>query len=350
MLRNAFLLACSAFLLAAAARAQQPDLATPDVQKLKSEAAAQHAEILRQRGDALRKLIDGQLDSARQGLAKAKVSGNITAMASGTAAVKMFTDVKAAFDKDGSIAATGKVRSDLNAMVEEFTRNAQAIEEKQADGLRKLNKTSAAKLGEILTRQKTPVADEAKLLALWTQLLNAAAAAAASTNAAATTGAPVGTHAAVEIPAASKVLESQGDTANWTPLMKLEVTVRDALEVVSVPITGITAPKSFDGTGGMGNPWQVRATPYQELVPGNAAAPAFRIRSVPPFKPLDVASWPDARNTWMIELRAKADKIPSRHAVIVETDADVCKPLPGGSPAPVAATGPVTPAHGAPTR
>lgn len=151
-------------------------------------------------------------------------------------------------------------------------------------------------------------------------------------------GAPGGTNtvAAVALPAASTVLQSQGDTANWTPLMKLNVTVHDALEIVSVPLTGITAPKSFNGVGGMGNPWEAQATPYQELAPGNSA-PAFRIQSVPPFKPLEVASWPSARNDWTIELRAKTSKIPSRHAVILETDAAACKQIPGGAPAPVAA-------------
>ena len=364
MFRTTSLLVCTAMLLAATTHAQQPDLATPDVQKLKSEALTQRAEIVRQRTDALRKLIDDQLENARQALTKAKVSGNITATASGNAAVKTFTDVKAAFDKDGSTAIAGKVRTDLEATADEFTRNVLAVEDKQAADLKKINKAFAARLGEILTQQKTPVADEAKLLELWAPLINTAAGAPAGAGPSTPAGVPTGTNAHVALPAASAVLQSQGETANWTQLMKVEITVHDAVEIVSVPLTGLTAPKSFDGTGGGGNPWQAQATPYQELAPGNAT-PAFRIQSLPPFKPLDVAVWPNARNNWTIDLRAKAVKIPSRHAVVIETDAAVCKPLAGGKPDPTApttpaggpaagpaaspSTSPADPAHGSPT-
>ena len=358
MFKPVLLLTCGAILLAGVLPAQTPDLATPDVQKLKSDALAQRAEIVRQRNEALRKLIDDQLEGARQGLAKAKVSDNITATASGTAAVKIFTAVKASFEKDGSYLVTGTVRRDLENSVDEFRRNAQAIEERQADAIKGLNKTFAAKLGEVLARQKTPVSDEAKLLDLWTPLLQATTAAApadVSSTAAATPGttpaagptSTAGTNTAAVLPGASAVLESHGDAANWTPLMKLDATVHDALEVVSVSIAGISAPKSFDGMGGMGNPWQVQATPYQELNPG-AATPAFRIQSAPPYKPLEVAAWPDARNAWTIDLRAKTSKIPSRHVVILETDAAACKPLTaGGAPAPTPS--PAAPATSTPS-
>lgn len=349
MHRPAFRLSCCAALLVSMAYAQSPDLTTPDVQKLKSEAAVQHAEIGKQRSDALRKLIDDQLESVRQALSKAKVSGNITATASGTVAVKLFTDVKAAFEKDGTYAVAGNVRRDLENTVDEFKRSAQAIEDKQAAALRNLNKSCVVRLGEILARQKTPVADEAKLLDLWTPLLGAAAAvpAATGTNAvpAAGVAAPAGgTNAAAALPPPAGVLASSGETANWTPLVKLEITVHDALEVVSVPLTGITAPKSFDGVGGMGNAWQVQATPYQELNPGSTA-PAMRVQSLPPLKPVEVVGWPSARNNWTIELRTKADRIPSRHGVLVETDGAACKAVPGGAPAPTAVTGPATAVH-----
>ncbi|MEI6211281.1 MAG: hypothetical protein WCR06_06610 [bacterium] len=352
MIRPLFLLACSALLfLAAAVRAQAPDLTTPDVQKLKTEAMGLREEISQQRVEALRKLIDDQLETTRQGLSKAKISGNITATAAGTAAVKIFTDVKSSFDKNGTYAVTGKVRNDLESNVDEFKRSAQAIEDKQSADLRKLNRRFATQLGAVLARQNTPVADEGKLLDLWTPLLTGSAAVPATAPA---TPTPTGTNVVKAPPAAAAVLQSRGDTATWTPVMKLDVSVRDALEVVSVPLTGITAPKSITGMGAMGGAWQVQVTPYQELVPGNTT-PAFRIQSLPPAKTLEVAAWPDARNNWTMDLRAKADKVPSRHAVILETDAAACKPLAGGaaaapvtSPAPStapAASAPASPAH-----
>ncbi|MFZ4397476.1 MAG: hypothetical protein ACOYOU_17830 [Kiritimatiellia bacterium] len=350
MIRPPFLLACIALLfLATAVRAQAPDLTTPDVQKLKSEAMGLREEISQQRVEALRKLIDDQLETTRQGLSKAKISGNITATAAGTAAVKIFADVKSSFDKNGNYAVTGKVRTDLESTVDEFKRSTQAIEDKQSADLRKLNRRFATQLGAVLARQNTPVTDEGKLLDLWTPLLTGSAAVPAT--APATT--PTGTNVIKAAPAASAVLQSHGDTATWTPVMKLDVSVRDALEVVSVSLVGITASKSFTGMGAMGGAWQVQVTPYQELVPGNAT-PAFRIQSLPPAKTLEVAAWPDARNNWTMDLRAKSDKVPSRHAVILETDAAACKPLAGGtatapviSPAPsaTAASSPASPAH-----
>ncbi len=348
MFKISLLSVSTILLLVVAVCAQTPDLTTPEVQGLKAEAVTQRAEIVKQHTDALRKLIDDQLESSRQSLSKAKISGNITATAAGTAAVRIFSDVKTAFEKDGSVSVPGKTRTDLEATVAEFKGNVDAIDEKQAAALKKLNKAFAAKLGEILTHQKTPVADEAKLLDLWTSLCVASTP--ANTNTAAAVSAPTttgtNTTAAAQPPAAAAVLQSHGDTANWTPLVKLEVTVHDAIEIVSVPLSGLTAPKTLNGTGGMGNPWQVQATPYQELVPGNST-PAFRIQSVPPLRPLDVALWPEARNTWTIDLRAKADKIPSQHAIILEVDAAACKPLSGGAPtppSPTAAAAPSTPA------
>jgi uncharacterized surface protein with fasciclin (FAS1) repeats len=330
-------------LCAATAFAQAPDLTTPEVQKLKTDALTQRAEIVRQRTEGLRKVIETQLDNSRQALAKAKVSGNITATASGTAAVKIFTDVKAAFDKDGTYAVTGKVRSDLESTVEDFKRNLQVVEDRQDTDLKKLNRTFAAKLGEVLAKQKTPVKDEAKLLELWTPLLGAAAAAAATTPAATTPGATAAatsTNAAsaVGLPAASQVLQSQGESANWTQLLKIEVTVRDALEVVSFPLPGITATKQFTGVGGMGNEWQITASPFQEFTPG-ATPPAMRLQSLPPYKPLEVVAWPSARNSWTIELRAKTTSVPSKHVVVLEADAAACKAVAGLVPPSLATPG-----------
>ena len=160
----------------------------------------------------------------------------------------------------------------------------------------------------------------------------------ATVHAAGTTStAPTGSTTTAAQPAAGVVLQTQGDAAQWTPLMKLEVTIHDSIEIVSIPVASLTAPKSIDGTGAMGNPWKVQLTPLQELTPGNTT-PAFRIQSAPPAKPMDVATWPTAHNEWTLELRAQANKTPSRHAVVLEVDASACKPLPAKTPAPAAAT------------
>jgi hypothetical protein len=321
----------------AGVRAQTPDLATPEVQQVKSEAESQRAEITQQRTAGLRKVIDNRLERAREGLAKAKLSGNPTATGAGTAAVKIFTEVQASFEKGGSYAVPGKVRSDLESTVEEFQQELRDVEEKQAVELRKWNQTFSRKLGEELAKQSAPVTDEAKLQQLWRKLVQDGGGGSGGTGVAGAATKPAATAAP---PATAAVLQAQGESTTWTPLVKLEATVRDAIEVVTVPLKGITFPKEVSGKGGMGNPWQVQVTPYQELVPGNAT-PAWRILSVPPALPMDVAAWPDANNGWTIELRAKAAKIPSRHVVILEVDAAATRVAAGGTPVP-ASTVPVS--------
>ena len=79
-------------------------------------------------------------------------------------------------------------------------------------------------------------------------------------------------------------------------------------------------------------PWQVLATPVQELTVGDVA-PAFRAQSLPPLKPVDVLAWPSPANGWTIELRAKTESIPSRHGVVVEVDAAACHALAGAAAA-----------------
>ncbi len=328
----------------AGVNAQTPDLATPEVQQVKSEAEAQRAEITGQRTEGLRKVIEGRLERAREGLAKAKVSGNISATAAGTAAVKLFTEVQASFEKSGSCAVTGKIRSDLESTVEEFQQELRAVEEKQASELRKWHQTFSRKLGEVLARQNAPVTDEAKLQKLWQTLVQESGGGSGGMGLAGATK-PAVTSAP---PAAVEVLQTHGESSAWAPLMKLEATVRDAIEVVTVPLKGITFPKEVSGAG-MGNRWQVQVTPYQEFVPGTAA-PALRILSVPPALPMDVAAWPDAHNDWTIELRAKAGRIPSRHVILLEVDAAAAgRVVAGGAPvlpstAPAPTGGAATPA------
>lgn len=326
-------------LLAGVVRAQTPDLGTLEMQQLRGDCAAQRTEAARQRVEGLRKLLDEQIENARNAAVKAKVSGNITAQAAATSAVRLFTEAKASFEKDGTYAIAGSVRHDLENTVDLYKRNAQVIEDKQTSALRTANKAAAARLAEILKAQKTPVTDDDKLQEILAKLVGTGATAAGATNA--VTAAAAATNAAPAAPAT--VLGSSGQTANWTPLVRLEIVIHDAVEVVRVPLAGLNAVRTIKGTGAMDAPWEVFATPLQELTAGDAA-PAFRAQSLPPLKPVDVLAWPAPGNGWTLEMRAKADQIPSRHGLVVEVDAAACHAL-GGAGAPAHPLGPPVKVH-----
>lgn len=312
------------------AGAQTPDLAAPEVQQLRSEAEAQRVGLVQQRTEAVRTLIEGRLARARETLDKAKLSGNITARASATEALRIFTRMQESVEKNGSCPAPEKVRPDLERTVEELLQGVRAAEEKEAAELRKWNQEYARKLGAVLARQNIPVRDEAELLRLWQSLVPAAPAGgtAARTAAAAAAAAPV--------PAA--VVQSRGDCSAWTPVMKLDATIHDAVEMISVPLKGVVQVREVSDQGGMGKGWKVQVVPIQEFAPGGIV-PALRIVSVPPVLPMEVVEWPSENNGWTIELRARASRIPSRHVVVVETDAAAVKALAGGAPVPASAVG-----------
>lgn len=321
-------------------RAEGPDFATPEMQQLRTDYLAQKTVIAKQRADGLRALLDDQVGHARQMAAKARISGNITGQAAANTAVRLFTEAKAAFDQNGAYAITNSVRRDLEATVDLFKTNARVIEDRQTAALGELDQTFAAKLGAVLAQRKTPEDDSAKRLALLAQLAGAVAPAAPATNGA-PTAAVAPTNAAPQA-ASNAVLGTSGQAVAWTPLVRLEIVVHDAVEVVKVPLAGLTAPRTSTGVGGMGQPWSATATPLQELIPGEPA-PAFRAQSAPPLKPVDVLNWPSARNNWTIELRTKTETLPSQHGVVIEVDASAARALAGNSPiagTPARAAGP----------
>lgn len=311
-----------------------PDFSTPAMQKLRDDCATQRVEIAKQRTDALHKLLETQISDTRQTLAKAKVSGNIAGTASATSALRLFTETLAAFEKTGSCAITNSVRRDLEATVELFTRNVQTIEDKRTMALKALDRKFGEQLAEVLAQQKQPAPTDEQRATFLALLMSTspAVAPAPGTDAAANHAPPV---------APPAVLGSMGTAAHWAPLVKLEIVINDAVEILSVPLTGLTSARTLTGTGGMGNDWRIHATPFQELTPRDQPPP-FRAESLPPLRPADVLEWPSAKNNWTIELRARADSVPSRHGIVIETEAGACKPIAGapsltGAPAPATA-------------
>jgi hypothetical protein len=338
---RALAVAMTLLLAAACVRgADAPDLTAPPLQTLRGEYLTQRADLAKQRAEALRQLLEERAATARQMAAKAKLSGNITATASGAAAVRLFSDAQENFARDGAYAITNVPRRDLEAMVAAYMTQARALDDKYAKTERELNANFAAKLGAALQQLRAPEPDREKLLALLEKLAgtaatNAAAATAANAPSSATTNAAT-TNAA---PESAPTLATSGACSAWQPLARLEAETHDTVEIVAVSLQELTAPRTVDGVGAMGQPWRVVVTPERALI-ADDPPPPFRLVATPPLKPLDVLTWPSARNKWTLELRARADALPSRHGAIIETDAAATRALNGGGEAPPRVAGP----------
>lgn len=319
-MRKPFLLSIGCLaLLAGFAQAQVPNLNTPEIQQLRAECVAQQSAIATQRVESIRKRIDEQVESARQSVNRAKLSGNITAQAGALSALRIFEDVKASFAKNGSCAIAGPVRRDLETTIENFKLNLQVIEDKQTGALKALRRGCGEKLADLLARQQTPVPDEDQRMKLVDQLLGTPAVSSPADTPSTPSPNSVTNTPGVAGHAQSTVLGSSGESANWTPLVRLEIQVRDAVEIVNIPLTGLNQAKTFQGVGAMGNPWRVLATPFQELAAVDKPAP-FRAQSIPPLKPVEILAWPSPRNRWNLEVRTRTELIPSSHGLILETD------------------------------
>ena len=304
-----------------------PDLATPAMQQLRASYLEQRATIAKQRTESLKKLLSEQIDKATQKSSSARISGNVTLQASANTAFRLFTETKAAFEKDGAWAITNSPRRDLDDTIALYKDNAQVIENTQVSATKALDKTFTSKLADLLTSQKTPVADTDILHDLLAKLTGAEGAAKANT-----VGAATGPKLAPPSPTVV-LAASSGDTnaaANWTPLVKLDITIHDAIEVIAVPLLGQNTQHTIKDIGGGGQPWTVQVTPYQEFV-APATAPLFRIQSEAKLKPVDIMTWPSARNNWTIEMRVQTSIVPSFHGIVIETDASACHALAGGA-------------------
>jgi hypothetical protein len=308
--------------------ADTPDFTTPEMQQLRASYLEQRATIAKQRTESLKKLLAEQIEKSNQRLNNARISGNVTLQASASTAIKIFADAKATFEKDGTWAITNTItRRDLEDTIALYKTNAQVIEDKQVSATKALDKTFTPKLGDLLTAQKMPVTDSDKLHDLLAKLTGVGGE--IKTN----TGAPATGTKLAPPPPTVVLAASSGNTnaaANWTPLMKLDINIRDAIEVIAVPLLGQTTQHTIKDTGSSGQPWTVQVTPYQEFV-APATAPLFRIQSQNKLKPVDIMTWPSARNNWTIEMRAQAAVIPSFHGIVIETDASACRGLVGGA-------------------
>jgi len=315
-------------LAAALLSAADADLTTPEAVALRTDHLARQEALSQTRLTQLAAMLDRELATVRERQARARVSGNTSALASAKFAVKLFEEAQASLKAEKSFVLPEKVRRELEERIDACRREQQAIEDVFTAAVRQLEGESDTRLRALLEAQQVEIADEEHRQLLLRQLLGQDPA--ATTEEAVD---PVETNA---VPVASgqvlpDVLGANGEAEAWKPLLKLTFEV-NAMEMLAVPLTGIAAPRTLSGEGLVsGQPYRVELQPFRELV-GGAALPTCRLRSVPGTFGVDVVAWPSARNDGKLELRVRPGRgTPSHHACLVEIDAasPALKAIPG---------------------
>lgn len=316
-------------------QAGEPDLSDARVQALRVEFAGKREALGSQLATEIARIAADGLAQAQQMQAKAKISGNVTAMAAASAAVRIFTDAGTAIKQTGSFRFPDSIRPDLEAFIDISRKAMQASVERHASALRALEAEYAPRLGSLVAASEQAPDTKEEQLALLNKL--AGAPAAKTTDAAASN----------TVPADAILIRSSREAQQWDTVLRGEIHVA-ALEILHIGVMGITTPRKNQGQGDESVlSYTVQLTPVRELTPVEPA-PAFRVMSLPPYNPVDVLSFPTSENGWSLEVRARPSHGSSRLGFVLEVDAaaNATRLLSGGQPAPAAGkpSGSVAPA------
>lgn len=298
-----------------------PDLSDARVQTLRIEYAGKRDALAKQQAADLASIAADGLTQAHQMQAKAKVSGNVTALAAANAAVRIYTDASAALTKNGVLRFPDSIRPDLETFVDGSRKSQQAVAERHASALRALDAEYAPRLTTLISTADNVPDTKEKQLALLNKL--------AGTPTGATTNDNANTNT---IPADAILIRASRDAQQWETVLRGEIHV-STLEIIPVTIAGITAQRQNQSTGDESRqPFSVKLTPAREFVPVDPS-PAFRVMSLPPLTSVDVVSWPTAANGWTLELRVRPTRggTSRQHGFVLEVDATAkaTRPLPG---------------------
>lgn len=282
--------------------AVEPDLTTPEVQALRQEWLAAKAKVEEDRGTAMKALFDGQLQSAKEQLARARVAGNTTQQAVARAAQQVFEAAAARFQKDGTVTFPEKVRREVQPVLDSAKRSVSGIDGVRDASLKTLDREHAVRLFALLRDQGVEMDGESAAEAFLPQLARTEAKAPASVAGGATPG--EGSADGAPAAEAPQVLGSNGAAEAWIPLMNIGAQV-SVLEVVSVSVADVASERSTK-TVGMGTQQEIalRVVPLQVLATPKVPV-VFRAMSIPGKLPVDIMTWPSDRNGWTVEFRCR---------------------------------------------
>ena len=312
--------------------AKEPNLQTPAVEALKADYRKRVGELETHHRAAMQKLLEERLDDMKQQQARARVSGNTTILAVSAHAIQHYEAALEKLKKSGTFDFSGRVRREVETAFDACIRQRKAGEAGIATATKKLDGEFADKLAAALkTQLPAELAPEARL-ALWAKALGMQAATAAATGEAAQPAKPVVRQFGSATNA--NVRATFGEAASWMPLARIDVLMGPGMEIVTVPIAGLTEVKRFQGTSiESGQTWTAKVTPYLNMPQPAGTMPAFRLSDIAGFRHVEVVGWPARRNGFGLELRVRGLSAASRHAGLLEVASTAtATPLTDGTP------------------
>ena len=110
-------------------------------------------------------------------------------------------------------------------------------------------------------------------------------------------------------PGAKEPLAASGRATAWAPLLRVSMKVL-AIEVVSVPVLGLRAPRTIP-LDGVSRPASAELAPMQNVLDAAPPGPvAFRAFSVEGSPAPDILEWPSPRNGWRAQMRCRPGDDP----------------------------------------
>lgn len=310
-----FLLAlalCACFptaLLPLNAGAAGPDIQTVEMQALRKTCLAEIAPLTADHAAKLKTILNKRLASYEKSLADQKRAGNITGMAVAKAGLKIFGDYKSQLEKDGDFTVQTRVRRELEKDIADFAAEKAALDRPHGEAAHALREKQLAAFRAACAAQGAQLPADAELDRLFDALTAAppppssAASAHGSATQDVTTGTAGATSNAAPAVWAPAVMAANGDATEWTTVAYWTADI-SALDLFKTPIMDQDKDVKVTATHMMNDaPYTTRLQPLRKLHP--PADCQFRVLTMRDRLPVEVETWPSARNQWQFTFRAR---------------------------------------------
>ena len=313
------------------------DLSTPEMQAIRKGYYERKKECNQVLADQLRKLVERNLEDARERLTEQKRTRNVTGMAVAGKAVRIFENCLDQVEKEGNFDIPEKVRRELMETIEQLRGRKTSIRAEYDKAIAELEASSLNRFTALTAPGEEP-SDMGKMKTLFRDFLVNAPSTNADEKAASD-------HSGMGMPSSGEeetrkqpsgtpddtapdVIASSGEADAWLLFARWHATV-SGMEVVNVPIAGrAEAEKESHFSPMTESEVETRYEAIQEINPTTGSV--FRVKSIAGKNPADVLRWPSAGNNWTMQFRVRpGNNIPSEHAIELQVNrSDVQPPLP----------------------
>ena len=290
----------------------QPSAAVVAAVEAHATAVASAREIAQSDSTAL---LKDEIAKADAEIAEARIAGNTTRQARALALRRVCEKVIESLESTGDAVFPETIRREIRPAVSSIEERLSKIRDRRDVSIGAAEKVLQNAVRDVLQAEALPAteSDIAAAIAAARDAKNDAkpdaASDAASPDAAAQTG--EATAGAGSAPAAGKVepLAASGRATAWAPLLGVSVKVL-AIEVVSVPVMGIRAPRTIT-LDGVSRPASAELTPNENVLESAPPGPvAFRAFPVEGYQAPDILEWPSPRNGWRVQMRCRPGDDP----------------------------------------